>query len=701
MVKNMPNQKKNNVTPLVTDVLEYNDEQNNQRITKIKAIQNSSHNSSSLAKEPHGVQFRHGKSKRDKSQHHTMPAIFRVLFSILFLIIISVIFTWFILWRQNMQDVNETVQFIERKPILFLYSSLIIFLLSSTLAALLWRPFLAAGIIFSIVSVITFAHMEKFKVRQIPLLPEDIQMVGQAETMMEFVDVWSIVRLAAGIVLILVATWLIDHYARKVVGIETKTRPWFIRFALVPRVSLALVSLTTLVLVSAPIARHKSSGDNMPWWIQGLDLVAWNQTENYELNGFVIGFLYNIGSLQVPEPVNYSKESINQVISKYEEVKSKDNTRVPLSDKVDNIIFVMNESFYDPEVLGGNYLHTGGDVVPNIHKIFQKYPSGYMYSPEYGGNTANVEFAAFTSLSNYWANTIPYVTAISQVNNLPGLVRNAKDNNYNTTAIHSFDGSMYKRNFIYANMGFDEFLDVNKMTHTQKENNEGYVSDGEVYQEVLDILKDGNKKHLVAAITMQNHSPYDSAHYEDYHFHLLAPAESDNAYSIESSFESLHRSDKYLGDLIAELDKLEERTIMIWFGDHAAGVLDSYINSDNKTLSDLAHLTPYFIYANFELDNDFTVKEVAKINSELGFNFSTKGVDLPTVTPNCLSNILYNLLGVEKPAMLYMLDEICEKTPILAQSYFADKTPSTYPALVDYELVSYDILNGKRYLLEH
>ncbi len=94
---------------------------------------------------------------------------------------------------------------------------------------------------------------------------------------------------------------------------------------------------------------------------------------------------------------------------------------------MDNIVLVMNESFYDPEILGKHYAHTGGDViVPNLHKLFQKYPSGYMYSPEYGGNTANIEFAAYTSLSNYWANTIPYISSVSKIKPMPGLANTTR-----------------------------------------------------------------------------------------------------------------------------------------------------------------------------------------------------------------------------------------------------------------------------------
>lgn len=629
-----------------------------------------------------------------------MPVVFRVLFSGLILAGLSIIFTWFTLWRQNLCDAEATWTFINEYLVLFAYSCTIIFLLMAVLAAIIWRPFLSAGIIFSILSGLTYAHIQKFKIRQFPLLPEDLQMTDQLGGMMEFIDVWEIVRLVAGIVLILVGCVILEHALGKIIGRERKTLPWWEKYAIVPRATLAMVCSTVLVLLAAPVVNYKTEDKGTIEWLEGSKFIFWNQAETYELNGFVIGFLSNLGALTTPEPEGYSQEKIAEIYQKYGDLKLNDKVeRKPLDEVVDNIIFVMNESFYDPEIFDDTYKHEG-DVLPNLHRLFKKYPSGYMYSPEYGGNTANVEFAAFTSLTNYWSGGIPYTGVASKIKNLPGLTSLAKKNEFATSAIHAYDGNMYKRNFVYENMGFDEFIDINKMRYTAKENGKGYVSDSEVYKEIMDILNDGAKKHMIGAITMQNHAPYDVADYDIHHF-ILKHYDSGTNYWAERSFESLHRADKYLSDFVAQLDKLDKRTVMIFFGDHAAGILDAYANSDDPDLLNLAHLTPYIIYSNFKLANEFTTTEVAKLNAAMGFDFSqVKGVDLPTVGPNCLMNVLYDLLGVEKPTLLYLVDEVCEATPILAASYLQEAGPGNSEVIKDYEMINYDILSGKRYWLE-
>jgi hypothetical protein len=149
------------------------------------------------------------------------------------------------------------------------------------------------------------------------------------------------------------------------------------------------------------------------------------------------------------------------------------------------------------------------------------------------------------------------------------------------------------------------------------------------------------------------------------------------------------------------LDQLDERTVVLWFGDHAAGVLDAYAKSDTKSERDLAQLTPYFVYANFEVKSPFTVQEVAEINQALGFDFPTRGVNLPTTTPNCLANTMYNVMQAEKPVLQYLLDVVCEESPILARKYYdvSDDSPAKIDTatLQEYELVNYDVLSGEYY----
>lgn len=634
-------------------------------------------------------QRRTEKEARANRHKWTMPIWLRISASLLLIVGFSILFTWFVLWRSNLCDADATNEFIGEKPRLFAYSCMVIFSLMAALAAITWRPFLSIGVSFAAVSILSYIQMEKFRIRGIPLLPEDFLLAGNAGEVAQFADQDSITRLVWGVVFILVGSALLEHCARRVIGRNTHQGPWWKCYSVIPHATLSLVALATLSMVVAPIIQRK----NYDWIKDEADFVEWNQNENYKKNGFILGFLFNLGRMEVERPDDYSEGRMLEIAKKYQAIRSADTDRIPLTEIANNIVVILDETFYDPALLTKYYSHTGGDVTPNLHRLFRNYPSGYMYSPEYGGGTANVEFEVLTGLSNYWAGIVPYVNAIPKLDSRLSVASWAGDYGFDTTAIHAYDGSMYKRNLVYSRFGIDTFIDWETMRYKEHDHMSGYINDESVFKEVLDILEDGKNSQMVLAVTMMNHANYDAAHYPVLDFKV--PGEKDTL--LPDSFQSIHNADKYLGEFIEAIDELDEKTVVLWFGDHAAGILDKYYKSNDKSDRDIAQLTPYFIYANFDIESSWTVKEVAKINEKLGFEYPIRGVDLPTTTPNCLLNTMYNILGVEKPALFYLVDEVCEETPILMKAYFAGNPPEDSEVLREYQLVNYDVLAGKHY----
>ena len=108
------------------------------------------------------------------------------------------------------------------------------------------------------------------------------------------------------------------------------------------------------------------------------------------------------------------------------------------------------------------------------------------------------------------------------------------------------------------------------------------------------------------------------------------------------------------------------------------GPYDELNSSDDRSVGALSRLTPYFIYYNFDYDKT--------------------DLELPTTTPNCLSNTLFNYFNWQKPDYFYLLDEVCAEEPILTQKWFGkDEAPFQSTAISSYELLTYDILGGEKY----
>lgn len=624
---------------------------------------------------------------------HPMPAILRIPCAILLLAGASILITWFILWRTSSCDASQVADFIGKKPMLFSYSCLIIFFLMAICAAVTWHIFFTIGLSFATASVITFISIQKYQLREEPLLPSDFVFAGQTGNLISMVDASAVWRLVFGVVLIIIGSILLEVYACKMLGKRMKKHPFWERHVLIPRATFAAIAVTGLTMTAAPILRHEN-----PEWLEELTTVGWIQTKTFGYNGFIIDFVSNIQKTAAEKPHNYSRETMMKIAEKYWAIKEADEeNRKPLNEIADRIYIVLNESFYDPSIVKDHYDYGKKDVLPNVHKVFENYPSGYMYSPGYGGSTANIEFEVQTGYSNYWANSYPYIDVVGKSDSFLSVASWAKKYGFNTEAIHAYWGEMYNRDGAYPILGYDEFIDMDGMSIRRYEPGTAWPNDNAIFDEILD-LTDGNSPVLANVVTMQNHGGYEGQNYPKYDFVVTNGERKDE---MTKYFQLLNSSDKYIDEFLEDLKKTKEKSVVLLFGDHAAGILPELAEAEDKSTRDLSRLTPYFIWANFDLGSDSKKKisDVAEQNQKLGFDFSKiKGVDLPTTTPNCLLNQLYNTLGAEKPAMFYLLDSVCEETPIITGSFYEDgKVPDNNEAIKEYELVNYDVMNGQRY----
>ena len=596
-----------------------------------------------------------------------------------FLAAFSVFLSWFIQFRYHANDFNAINEFITTQPEIFWYGALIIFFALLFLTAIFRRPFLVCGVVMAALIIITFAHINKFTLRNEPLLPEDLQLVEEADTLVTYVNISNLLRTILAAICALVAGIMGNFLARQFFPVN-KSAPWWVRHSLIPRAAIAVVALLGFLKTTNFIIKDKGNDPNGNYaWLKAR-FVSWNQTDNYNTNGFLFGFLYNIGKTSTSQPENYSKETIADISKQLKDLETtKNRTKTPLSE-VENIIVILSESSYDPELIREFYPYSGNDVTPNLHSITKNHAGGYMFSPGYGGGTANIEFEVFTGLSNYWLGGTPYVDFVSKTPNTPSLASWAKSKNFETTALHSYLGSSYKRNFSLKNEGFDNFITMNEMLNTKTAPNSGYISDWSIYKDALDLLRNNDKKQFLGIITMQNHTPYYELSYAA-DFQPLNDDNPESSATANSYFNRLHSADAGLGNFISALDALDEKTIVLWFGDHAGGsAINSIRDNENVEISNLAYETPYFIYSNFEVTEQQN--------------------PLPTTSPNCLSNTFFNYFNLEKPGLYYLLDNVCSENPILTNNYFANgKSPKNTTSLKDYQLINYDLASGKQFLL--
>ena len=110
--------------------------------------------------------------------------------------------------------------------------------------------------------------------------------------------------------------------------------------------------------------------------------IMWDQKENYASNGFAIAFALNVPMAKVKAPPSYEDDVLDAI--------RPGPTGISMPEEKPDIIVVMSESFWDPTLLPGTTITP--DPMPNVRAL----RSGSMFSPEFGGMTANVEFEALT-----------------------------------------------------------------------------------------------------------------------------------------------------------------------------------------------------------------------------------------------------------------------------------------------------------------
>ena len=607
--------------------------------------------------------------------------------SLIFLAIAAVLLTWFLEYRYFINDFTRVWNFVFTTPFVFLFNAFLIWLMMVALWAILGRPVLSTAIMLVVIFVISYIHIMKFNSRGYPLLPEDFQLASEVSSLSKFVNIWGIVRL---IVAIIISCALLAYFSKKC-GEKFHLKYHFDRddvfwkkHLLVQRVAILAISVTVF-MTSTVFVRH-NEGLRYEDIFLGTHFTAWNQNRNYDDNGFVLGFLYNFQKLRVDAPKGYGEEQIANIKAKYNIIaKTENQRRKSPKDEDVSVVIILNESFHDPSVefqglkFSDYYQHEGGDVLPNLHAIQKTVPSGLMYSLDYGGGTANIEFEAFTSLTNFWLSTVPYTALVPKAGEIPSIARTLKEAGHSTTAIHPYNGGMYKRNISLNNEGFDNFITEIEMENTEHEGSSEYINDKSAYEETLKTLRETDEAQVVGLITMQNHTPYNKGTYEEDNFKLTnEDVDEDMRNQIETYYQTLNISDKYLGEFIEGVKQLDKKVVVLFYGDHSAGLFDKTDKSEDKKVRDLSRVTPYFIYANYDAGLKATQ-------------------DLPTTTPNCMVNTLLNRLNWQKPSYYYLVDEVCKTQPILTQTYLDGLDFEMTETLNEYKLLTYDILAGQKY----
>lgn len=559
---------------------------------------------------------------------------------------------------------------------LYLLGSIVLLIIYFWLFSLIGNRWISAELLFTIVLLAGIATQQKMNVREEPLYPSDLAMITDLPFILQMVD-WKLVVIFI-VLFILICGFTIKFILKNKKRKQDKYKEYK-KTRVIVRAAVFFVTSTMLVYIgnfNQSENKVKEAFDSGAYWI------TFSQKDNYSNNGFIPGFLYNLKSPAMEEPNDYSKTKITEIIDEYTQKAELINQSRTSELKDVNIIYVMNESFSDPYALEG--MTVSEDPIPLIRKQMKKHISGKALSQGYGGGTANIEFEALTGVSMEAlapSITTPYIQMTTKMDKLPSMLSYLSQQDYNLTAIHPFNTSMYKRKDVYQRMGFSTFLSEENMKNQKVIDHNRYISDDSAYQEVSLQLEKTTETDFIHLVTMQNHTTYTGK----YPGTVLEAEGSADDEEAKNYYQDIAYSDEALEDFLDYLDDYPEDTLLVFWGDHLPGFYGDEIHSLNGRV--VMHETPLLIYTNFDQEERY----IDTISPIYFMNHILEKTNAP-VTP------YYALLmSLEETLPAFEKGIYLEGPAREFRETRKELTPETLEILKDYDNIIYDISTGKNY----
>lgn len=406
--------------------------------------------------------------------------------------------------------------------------------------------------------------------------------------------------------------------------------------------------LVGLCMLMVPVTTQAAQNSNI------LASYFANIAQGYENYGFVYGFSTSVVDRGMKKPENYSPESV-------EAAKENSKKETTANNEKPNIITVLLESFIDPTEVG--FLQFSKDPIPNFRELTKNYTTGYLTVPVVGAGTANTEFEILTGMSMQYFGTgeYPYKTILKQTD-CESIASDLSKIGYGSHVVHNNGGNFYSRANAFSMMGFDSFTSKELMDIKEYTPLGSWPTDDILIDETIKALDSTeNTPDFVYTITVSGHGDYPTEKVlaaPDIYVSGAEDEASNNQW--EYYVNMIHRVDKFISDLTAELEKRDENTIVVFFGDH----LPSLGLTEEDMASGSTFLTKYATWNNFGLakeDADLAAYELlANTTNALGihegtiFTYEQNAIDNKTLGQeeylSGLNHLQYDLLYGERYA---------------------------------------------------
>jgi phosphoglycerol transferase MdoB-like AlkP superfamily enzyme len=543
------------------------------------------------------------------------------------------------------------------------------------LDALVCRAHLSALIVAPLLLLPAFISSQKQNYLSDPLYPSDFLFARQ---IMELMPVmvrdrpWTAAALTIGIVVGISAFIIVWRYVRShAVVLSRKER--------LGRLSVCLPLMALFTSQMNP-TQYSFVREKL-----GIIPIVWDQTENYSHNGFIVAFVLNLPMADVKSPAGYGPDAIDAMPARNYGYLSGPR-RKP------DVIMLMSESLWDPTRLS-NVAFTP-DPMPTI----RARQSGHVFSPEFGGMTANVEFEALTGFSNAFLpyGSIPYQQYVRRP--MPSLATFFRGEGYMARALHPFSGWFWNRNEVYRAFGFEEFHTQETLPPMDKRGM--FAADDSLMKEIMREGDAAERPFFFFAVTLQGHGPYEANRYAENTVDIAGNLNDDDRAALATYAQGMREADDSLKMLMDWAQKRERETIIVLWGDHLPPLGKVYPNTGYMPQPVATRKAPLDVMKR-EHETPLVVWS------------SKKGIrkDIGTISPSQLPYHLLKTAGYEHPFYTGFLGRVQRKYSIIDRYQLTNRDNHTFPdwarreqeldpTVRDYRYLQHDMMFGRQYGLE-
>lgn len=424
--------------------------------------------------------------------------------------------------------------------------------------------------------------------------------------------------------------------------------------------SITIVTLLTIVFYKTDVIDYFEFENNL-----------WRPKDEYANNGFLASFVKQSKNLFNDKPENYSRNEVeNILISVNDQIYNEDTlsayNATTENNDTPNIVVIMNESYSDLTVNGD--FEASQEYMSYFKSLDENTIRGNTYVSVFGGQTPNSEWEFLTNNSMAFMpyRTVPYQQYIRKPSY--SLASTLKSQGYTANAIHPWYGSGYRRNAIYPLLGFDSFESIE--TLDDLEFLRTYPTDLSTYKHIITQFenKSEDEKIFNFTVTMQNHSGYDLLGYDS----TVFLTNIENCPRVEQYLSVIKESDLALEYLINYFENYNEKTLILFFGDHQPPYLEDEFwdcimeNPEDETSK---YITPFILWANYDIEEKYIDK----------------------ISLNYLSILLLETAGLNTTPYMQFLKDVQNEIPVITGNGYIDNDGTYYT--YDYENSYSDILH--------